>query len=238
MPLRHPYALLLVVLAFCPALVCGCAGRSAPGSASSAAVGSEQRLVDEATALVQWFDANDPDGRLAFLLREAGGVMVFPQMAKGAFIGGMEGGRGVGLAKHGAWGWSRPAFFTFSDLSFGLQAGAMVTSAILVFQDVDTFRMAVEGQWSMGARFAWTLLNVGERGQSTVLTDDMGVVLFLRTMGAFVGSSISGGGILPSAAANAAWCGGAATARDIFRHETCTTDGGDGLRAALFAAQY
>ena len=63
---------------------------------------------------------------LRSLVKGAKGVLVYPQVLRGAFIVGASGGSGVFLGKDDkANAWGGPAFYTIGQGSFGLQAGAM-----------------------------------------------------------------------------------------------------------------
>jgi len=70
---------------------------------------------------------------LRSLVKGAKGVLVYPQILRGAFIVGASGGSGVFLAsddKAGVWG--GPAFYTIGQGSFGLQAGGDASEVVLV----------------------------------------------------------------------------------------------------------
>jgi lipid-binding SYLF domain-containing protein len=56
-------------------------------------------------------------------MKNAKGVMIFPDIIKAALFIGGEGGSGVLMAKQPNGAWSYPAFYTMGSVSFGFQAG-------------------------------------------------------------------------------------------------------------------
>src|SRR5689334_867408 len=76
---------------------------------------------------------NDPDMKwFGGHLQRAKGVYIVPKLSKGAFIFGVEGGNGVVLARDEKGTWSEPVFYETSAASFGLQAGAQSSEAIVL----------------------------------------------------------------------------------------------------------
>ena len=61
----------------------------------------------------------------------AKGVLIFPQVIKGGFIGGGSGGTGVLLVRDEKTGnWSEPAFYTIGSVTFGLQIGGQAEEVV------------------------------------------------------------------------------------------------------------
>ena len=63
------------------------------------------------------------NAEVASLLKDARAIMIFPSVGKGGLILGVEGGKGVLLARDNTRTWSNPAFYAMNSASFGLQAG-------------------------------------------------------------------------------------------------------------------
>jgi hypothetical protein len=84
----------------------------------------EQQLVDKERATVEAFGTN-PDMKAALRgdLKDPKGIFIVPQLLRGAFVFGGRGESGVLLVRDEKRGWSQPAFYSLSSVSFGLQAG-------------------------------------------------------------------------------------------------------------------
>lgn len=89
-------------------------------------------VVDQAETTLKNF-MSDPDMKwFGSHLQEAKGVYIVPKLTKGAFIFGVEGGNGVMLARDEKGAWSEPVFYETSAASFGLQAGAQSSEAVVL----------------------------------------------------------------------------------------------------------
>ncbi len=73
-------------------------------------------------------DPNLPD--LKTYVKNARGVLIIPELVKGSFIVGAEGGSGVLMVRGSDGTWSSPAFYTLAAASFGLQFGGQVSEVV------------------------------------------------------------------------------------------------------------
>ena len=162
-------------------------------------------LIDQAETTLKNF-MNDPDMKwFAGHLQEAKGVLILPKLTKGAFIFGVEGGNGVLVARDEKTGaWSEPAFYETSTASFGLQAGAQSSEAILLIMTqkaVDSLlankiKFGVDGSVAIGPKGS---------GADTSLTADF--VTFTRAKGLFAGASFDGASVRTKDEYNTAYYG-------------------------------
>src|SRR5512144_2054660 len=107
-------------------------GASRPAVAGEAE--NAQQLVDKAKMTLDAFLADKEMGPpLKELLKKARGVLIYPQVLRGAFVFGVSGGSGV-FVTHDAKAkeWAGPAFYTIGEVSFGLQAGGDASEVVLV----------------------------------------------------------------------------------------------------------
>lgn len=83
-----------------------------------------QQLVDKARLTFESVIADKNMGdSLQALVKKAKGVLIYPQVLRGAFVFGISGGSGVMLARDERGQWAGPAYYTMGEASFGLQAG-------------------------------------------------------------------------------------------------------------------
>src|SRR5512136_52989 len=80
------------------------------------------QLVEKSLMTFNAFVADKDMGpSLQAILKEAKGVLIYPQVLEGAFIFGVSGGSGTFLALDAkANVWNGPAFYTIGQVSFGL----------------------------------------------------------------------------------------------------------------------
>ena len=114
----------MVALGFC--------GPTAPAWADDKS--DAEQLVDKARVTLEAFVGDKEMGpALKALLQKAKGVLIYPQVLRGAFVFGVSGGSGT-LVAHDAqtMKWGGPAFYTIGETSFGLQAGGDASEVVLV----------------------------------------------------------------------------------------------------------
>ena len=93
----------------------------------------QQLLVDESRVVVDTFAADPEMEWYREYLKDAKGVLIVPDLYKGAWFLGGSGGRGVLLVRDQKTGkWFGPAFYTMGSVSFGLQFGGQVSEVILM----------------------------------------------------------------------------------------------------------
>ena len=170
-------------------------------------------LVDQAEITLKNF-LNDPDMKwFASHLQAAKGVYIVPKLMKGAFIFGVEGGNGVMLArdeKSGAW--SEPVFYETSAASFGLQAGAQSSEAVVLIMTPKAVDSLLGNKIKLGADGSVAIGPKGG-GADTNLTADF--VTFTRAKGLYAGVSFDGASIRARDDLNAAYFGGDVRPSDI-----------------------
>jgi lipid-binding SYLF domain-containing protein len=80
------------------------------------------QMVEKARLTFQAFVGDPNMAAFVGLIKKARGVLISPQVLKGAFVIGASGGSGVFLARQSASDpWAGPAFYTVGEVSFGLQ---------------------------------------------------------------------------------------------------------------------
>jgi len=184
----------------------------------------QQLLVDEARLSVDTF-AVDPDMEwFRKYLKDARGVLIVPNLYKGAWFLGGSGGRGVLLLREQEAGtWSGPAFYTLGSVSFGLQFGGQKSEAIILVMTRKGIESLKKTSVKLGGEASIAAGPVGMSAQAaTAPSLKVDYIVFARTKGAFVGVSLDGAVIDVNSEWNKAYYGKPVTPTDIFQ--------GDGLR--------
>jgi lipid-binding SYLF domain-containing protein len=221
---RHPglvCVLALAVLAF-----------ANPASADKAR--DAQKLVDASYYAFLDLTEGNASETMNSLLKDARAVMVFPNVGKGGFIIGAEGGRGILVAKHEDGTWGYPAFYGMGSLSFGFQAGVQSTRILLIIMNDSALTSILEGKFKLGADASIVVINEGVDGEFSTNSARQDMYYYAQTdAGLFAGISIEGSDIYTKDKLNHAYYGGSPTPADIaIRGEVQNADA-DRLRAEL-----
>ncbi len=163
---------------------------------------TQAALVDEATITFKSFLADPNMTWFKKNLCSAKALLIIPQLLKGAFIFGAEGGTGVLVAKDDRTGqWSQPAFYTMAAASFGLQAGAESSSIILMIMTDKGMDALLSTSVKLGGDISVAAGPYGAGAKAATVD----VLAFARARGIFGGISIEGSVITPRDSYNIAY---------------------------------
>ena len=212
-----------------PMLVIACAQDGTEGTASA-----PEQLVDKSLVTIEDFMSDPEMKELQANVRAAKGVLIFPQVVKGSFILGAEGGSGVLLVRGADGSWSHPAFYTLAAGSIGFQAGGQVSEIVVTVMNEDTVDAVLNSQFKFGADAGVTVAHVGggiEASSSTNFGFDL--YAYSKSKGLFGGGAFEGGAIVKRETWNDEYYGGQPTPHDIVIHRTVANPKANQLRAAL-----
>ncbi len=162
----------------------------------------QQALIDRATITFKSFVADPNMTWFRDHLASAKGLLIVPQLLKGAFIFGAEGGTGVLIARDEYTGkWSQPAFYTIGSVSFGLQAGAQSSQIILMIMTDSGLDALLSTSIKLGADVS---IAAGPYGAGAK-AETVDILAFARSKGLFGGISIEGAIITPKDSWNIAY---------------------------------
>jgi len=200
----------------------------------------QKQLVDNAKHTLNSF-MEDP--HLTWFqdhVKEAKALLIVPQLLKGAFIFGAEGGSGVLIVRHkDSNNWSDPAFYVLGGLSFGFQWGGQASEVIFMARTDGAVESLYTSSFKLGgdASIAAGPYGAGIEG-STSANLNADFLSFSRSKGAFAGISFVGVVIYASDDSNEAYYGKAIRPLDILTKKSVTNPHANGLReAAKKAAQ-
>jgi lipid-binding SYLF domain-containing protein len=185
--------------------------------------------AQDATQLVEksrmTFDAfiadNDMGPALRSLVKGAKGVLVYPQVLRGAFIVGASGGSGVFLAKDStADVWGGPAFYTIGQGSFGLQAGGDASEVVLVALTERGVTAMLANSAKLGANASVAAGPVGAGAEASTANISADIIAYSRAKGLYAGISLDGAVVATRDALNHAYYGKEVTPTDILIKRT------------------
>lgn len=182
--------------------------------AAQAAV-NPKGVVSTSTNVLQSMaqSAANNQGIPPYVLKNAKGIAIIPNVTKAGFL--VTGQHGVGvLAEHQSGGdWSDPVFISFSGGGIGFQAGAQSSDVILVFMNDRDLQNALNGSFTLKGNGDVTAGPVGSQGQSGKLSD--GVYTYTRSGGVFAGVALTGSTLNVEEDANHDYYGKTVSAQDI-----------------------
>ena len=131
-------------------------------------------------------------GNAQILLRRARGVMIVPNLLKGGFFVGGEGGQGVILAR-GHEGWGQPAFYVIGAASFGLQIGAEAAEVILFFMTEKGLNGVLNNDFKIGAQAGITVVTLGSNVEGALSGPNVpDIVAWSSASGLYGGLTVDG----------------------------------------------
>jgi lipid-binding SYLF domain-containing protein len=159
-----------------------------------AQVGPDQVVVNATNVLAQ--TAGMPSGIPQNLLTEAQGIVIIPNMIRGAFVIGLQHGRGVLLVRGPNGAWQPPQFVQMTGGSLGYQIGVQSTDLILVFRTPQSVSNLMRGSLRIGVDASAAAGPIGRQASAATDTRLQAEILsYSRARGAFVGVSLDGSSI-------------------------------------------
>jgi SH3 domain-containing YSC84-like protein 1 len=163
---------------------------------------SEQIVMDATNVLGMTVAA--PTGIPQKLVAEAQAIAIVPNMVRGAFVVGLQHGRGVLLVRDAAGGWQPPRMISITGGSIGYQIGVQSTDLILVFRTPQSVANLMNGTIKIGVDASAAAGPVGRQASAaTDLPLEAEILSYSRARGAFIGVSIDGSSIALDGAADA-----------------------------------
>ncbi len=206
-------------------------------TAMTAAAAGVDTLVQRATATIEDLRNDSSFGNSRELLGRARAVLVVPQLIKGGFIFGAEGGNGVMMVHHrDRDSWSNPAFYGLGAGSFGLQIGLEQAELVMFVMSDRALRALMKNQVKLGVNAGLTVIVVGTAAEAAATTNaNVDVIAWARAKGAYAGVTLAGSVIKPDTKAIRAYYGRNLTAEDILLRGAGNprTDDAHDLRMAL-----
>lgn len=190
-----------------------------------------QADVDQATAVIERFEAMPEQGIPPAVMRAARGLAILT-VTKVGFIGSVRGGTGVVVARTGK-GWSGPSAIGTGGLGAGFQAGAQVTEFVIVLNTpaaVEAF--AKQGNVTLGGNLSVAAGPIGRAAEAGIGLQ-AATYTYSRSQGLFAGVSLEGTVISTRDDANEGYYGRPVTATDILAGKEQPPAGAQRLLAAL-----
>jgi lipid-binding SYLF domain-containing protein len=200
------------VVAFATILAAMLLIAAAPG-AMAADKEDAQGIVDKARVTLSSFMRDKDYGWLRENIKNAKGVLIYPQVLKAGFVFGGSGGTGVLLTRDSKTGeWSDPAFYTLGSVSFGLQIGGEAAEVVLLVMSQKGVDSLLTSKFKLGGDTSIALGPVGAGAKANITAD---FISFAKSKGLYAGLNLDGSYLDVRESLNKAYYGEAATPVDI-----------------------
>ena len=208
-------------------------------AATPAAMAADQEdaqgIVDKSRVTLSSFMRDKDYEWLRGHLKDAKGVLIYPQVLKAGFIFGGSGGTGVLLTRDSKTGeWSDPAFYTLGSVSFGLQIGGEAAEVVLLVMSQKGVDSLLTSKFKLGGDTSIALGPVGAGAKSDITAD---FVSFAKSKGLYAGMNLDGSYVVVREGLNKAYYGKEATPLDILVKGSVGNKGADPLREELKKAK-
>ncbi len=178
------------------------------------------QLVEKARFSMESFMADEKMGAFHGLLKKARGVLIAPQVLKGAFVLGASGGSGVLVVRNvKKGGWNGPAFYTIGGVSYGLQIGGQASEVILLVMTERGVSSLLSSSFKLGADVGIAAGPVGAGASASTANLSADILAFSRSKGLYGGISVDGAVVATRKDWNRAYYGKPVTPTDILIHQ-------------------
>ena len=190
-----------------------------------------QGIVDKARVTFNNFMRDKNYTWLHSHLKDAKGLLIFPQVLKAGFILGGSGGTGVFVVKDEKTGdWSETAFYTIGAVSFGLQIGGEAAEVIMTAMCQKAVDSLFSSSFKLGGD---TSIAVGPKGIGAKGNITADFISFAKSKGIYAGINLEGSVVDVRDSLNKAYYGKAVRPVGIIVKKEVSNKGSDRLREEL-----
>ena len=190
-----------------------------------------QGLIDRARITFGEFVGDKQYSWLKDHLKDAKGLLIYPQVLKGGFIVGGSGGTGVLVVRdENTNDWSQPAFYTIGSVTLGLQIGAEASQLIVMATSQKAIDSLLSSSFKFGGDISVALGPLGAGAKENISAD---FVSFAKSKGLYAGINLEGAVVDVRDSLNEAYYGKKVAPVDIVIKKEVTNAGSDELRTAV-----
>jgi lipid-binding SYLF domain-containing protein len=198
---------------------------------SDSRAGDAQDIVDRARVTLNGFMRNEDYTWLHAHLKDAKGLLIYPQVIKAGFIFGGSGGTGVLVVRgEKTDDWSQPVFYTIGSATFGLQIGGEVAEVIVMAMSQKAIDSLLTSSFKLGGDTSVALGPVGAGAKGNVTAD---FISFAKSKGLYAGINVEGAVVNVRDSLNREYYGKEVSPADIIFKNEASNEGSEELRASL-----
>ena len=192
--------------------------------ASSGLDKKDTKTLQEAVPVLNALTSAPDKGIPQELLAKADCILIFPNVAKGAFIVGGKAGKGVASCRMPNGSMSAPAFYEIGGASVGFQIGGQTADVVLLIMNEGGVSHLLSDKFTLGGEATATAGPVGRTAQaSTDAQMHAQILSWSRSQGLFLGAALDGSVVKPDKEANESLYGRPISGREILMDSKVTT---------------
>ena len=190
-----------------------------------------QGIVDRARVTFNDFIQDQNYTWLHENLKNARGLLIFPQVLKAGFILGGSGGTGVFVLRdEKTCNWGEPAFYTVGSATLGLQIGGEASEVIVMVMSQKAVDSLLASSLKLGGDASVALGPVGTGAKANITAD---FISFARTKGLYAGINLEGSVVKVRDSLNNAYYGKDVRPTDIIVKKDVRNEGSEEFLATL-----
>src|SRR5512139_466819 len=221
---------LLMISLLAAALITAGMVIAAPAMAGAGA-SEAQGIVDKARVTFDDFMNDQSYTWLHENLKNAKGLLIFPQVLKAGFVLGGSGGTGVlVLRNEKTCDWSEPAFYTIGSVTFGLQIGGEAAEVIMMVMSQKAVDSLLASSFKLGGDASIALGAIGQGAKSNITAD---FISFAKTKGLYAGLNLEGSVVKVRYILNSDYYGRDVRPADIIVKDDVKNEGAQDLLVTL-----
>ena len=190
-----------------------------------------QGIVDKARVTFNDFMRDQNYTWLHENLKNAKGLLIFPQVLKAGYIIGGSGGTGVLVVRdEKSCDWSQPAFYTVGSVTFGLQIGGQSAEVIMMVMSQKALDSLYASSFKLGGDTSIALGPVGAGAKANITAD---FISFAKTKGLYAGLNLEGSVVDVREGLNSAYYGRDVRPVDVIVKRDVNNKGSHELQVTL-----
>ena len=187
-----------------------------PAAASTGLTKQDSSTLHKSISVLNAMSSAPDKGIPQELLGKADCILIFPSVAKGAFIVGGKGGHGVASCRQPDGKMGSVAFYTVGGASVGFQIGGQSADVVMLIMNEGGINHLLSDKFTIGGEAGATAGPVGRTVQAATDAQLHAQILsWSRTRGLFAGAALDGSVVKPNQDANARLYGQATSGREI-----------------------
>jgi SH3 domain-containing YSC84-like protein 1 len=184
----------------------------------------DQKTLQQSITVLNALTSAPDKGIPQELLAKADCILIFPSVAKGAFIVGGEGGHGVASCRQPDGKMGSVAYYKVGGASIGFQIGGESVDLVMLIMNEEGINHLLSDKFTIGGE---AIATAGPVGRTTKAATDAQmhaqILSWSRSQGLFVGAALDGSVVKPDEDANASLYGQATTGKQILIDSKLTT---------------
>lgn len=174
-----------------------------PLAASAGVNKKDKTTLRDAVVVLDALTSAPDKGIPQELLAKADCILIFPSVAKGAFIVGGKAGHGIASCRQPDGRMGSPAFYTVGGASIGFQIGGQSADVVMLIMNEGGVNHLLEDRFTIGGEATATAGPVGRTAHAATDAQMHAQILsWSRSRGLFVGAALDGSVVKPNKDAN------------------------------------